>query len=46
MCAQRLFASEVDVGDAHLVVGQLVGVVVGPHLDQAPVAPVPLAGEL
>jgi hypothetical protein len=46
MCVQRLFASEVDAGDAHLAVGQLVGVVVGLHLDQTPVDPAPLAGEL
>lgn len=46
MCAQRLFASGVDVGDAHLAVGLLVGVVVGPLLDQTPVVPAPLAGEL
>jgi hypothetical protein len=46
MCAQRLFASEVDAGDAHPAVGQLVGVAVGLHLDQTPVDPAPLAGEL
>jgi hypothetical protein len=46
MCAQRLFASEVDAGDAHLVVGHLAGVVVGLHLDQIPVDPAPLPGEL
>ena len=45
MCAQRLFASDVDEGDAHLAVGQPVGVVVGPLLDQTPVDPAPLAGE-
>jgi len=43
MCARRLFASDVDVGDARLAVGQLVGVVVGLHLDQTPA---PLAEEL
>jgi hypothetical protein len=49
MCAQRLFASEVDVGDAHLAVGQLVGVLAvlaGLHLGQTPVDPAPLAGQL
>ena len=45
MCAQRLFASEVDAGDSHLV-GQLVGVVVALPLGQTPVDPAPLAGEL
>jgi hypothetical protein len=41
MCAQILFASQVDAGDA-----QLVGEVVGLLLDQIPVDPAPLAGEL
>jgi len=46
MCAQRLFASDVDAGHVHLAVEQLVGVVVGLLLDQAPVDPAPLAGQL
>ncbi len=45
MCARRLFASGVDVEDAHLAVGRFVGVA-GLLLDQTPVVAVPLAGVL
>lgn len=42
MYARRLFASEVDEEAAHLAVGPAAGVA-GPHLNQTPVVPAPLA---